>query len=190
MKKILIFASGTGTNAEAILNHFENRKDLKVNAILSNNKNAKVLTMAKNRGVKPICFTREEFYQTTSILDYMKEVNPDLIVLAGFLWIIPQNIIEAFPQKIINIHPSLLPKYGGKGMYGDRVHRAVLENNEFETGISIHYVNEHYDEGELIAQFKTKLDSDDKLPEVIKKIRMLEHSNYPKVIENLLFSTQ
>lgn len=186
MKNIIILASGTGSNAEVITHYFKDRKDVKVSCIMSNNPKARVLEMAEKNGVKNLHFNRNDFYETDKILDYIKELQPDLIVLAGFLWIIPPKMIEAFPNRIINIHPSLLPKYGGKGMYGDNVHKAVLENGEKETGITIHYVNPYYDEGQIITQFKTQLDPEDELEEVLAKIRKLEHGNYAKVIDQLL----
>ena len=186
MKKIIILASGTGSNAEAILNYFENNNQIKVSHILSNNPKAKVLQMAKKRNVENFSFDRKDLYESDKIYDFFKETNPDLIILAGFLWIVPEKIIRAFPDKIINIHPSLLPKYGGKGMYGNNVHHAVLTNREKETGITIHYVNEKYDEGKIIANFKTPINPEEDLNTLLIKIRKLEHQNYPKVIEQLL----
>lgn len=185
-KKLVILASGTGSNAEKIISYFKNRSDIKVCAVLSNNKNAKVLPMAESHGIPTVAFDREAFYHSEQVLDQLKTISPDLIVLAGFLWMIPENMLQAFPDKIINIHPALLPKFGGKGMYGNRVHRAVLAAGEKETGISIHYVNAHYDDGKLIAQFKTTLSADDDLDSVLVKIRQLEHGNYARVIDNLL----
>lgn len=187
MKKIIILASGTGSNAEAILNYFEHRDDVKVTHILSNNPKAKVLEMASKRGVENHAFNRADLYESSKIFDLIQENKPDLIVLAGFLWIIPEELIRHFPDKIINIHPALLPKYGGKGMYGDNVHRAVLAQQEKETGITIHYVNEKYDEGKIIAQFTTALTEEDTMDSLLQKIRKLEHGNYPKIIDQLLF---
>lgn len=181
-------ASGTGSNAEAIIDYFKDNEEVKITHVLSNNPKARVLQMAKEKSIKSMDFGRKEFYQTDNMLQFLEENDPDLIVLAGFLWIIPEKIVRAFPNKIINIHPSLLPKYGGKGMYGEKVHLAVLANKEKETGISIHYVNEFYDEGRLIAQFKTPIEPEDDLNSVLAKIRKLEHQNYPKVIEQLLFA--
>ncbi len=187
MKKIIILASGTGSNAEAILNYFKDNNQVKVSHIISNNPKAKVLQMAEKRNVENFYFNRKDLYESDKIYDFFKENNPDLIILAGFLWIIPEKIIRDFPDKIINIHPSLLPKYGGKGMYGNNVHHAVLANKEKETGITIHYVNEKYDEGKIIANFKTPLNPEEGLNALLMKIRKLEHENYPKVIEQLLF---
>jgi|SRR5690625_291188 len=187
MKNLIILASGTGSNAKAIIEYFENNEEVKISYVLSNNPQAKVLEMAEEKKVPTLVFGRKELYDTDEIFEFLIEQNPDLIVLAGFLWIIPEKIVEAFPDKIINIHPSLLPKYGGKGMYGQKVHQAVLENKEKETGISIHYVNEKYDEGELIAHFKVSLDAEDDLSTIMKKIQQLEHKNYPEIIEKLLF---
>lgn len=186
-KKIIIFASGTGTNARAILQYFKNSPRVQITHILSNNPGAGVLEIAKEHGVATRTFNRKEFYQSGDILRFLQTAGPDFIILAGFLWIIPKDIITAFPDKIINIHPSLLPRYGGKGMYGDHVHRSVLRNGEKETGISIHYVNPHYDEGQIIAQFKIPLDAKDDLTAVKEKIHRLEHTHYPQVIHTLLF---
>lgn len=184
----MIFASGTGSNAAAILSYFKGRADVKVTRILSNNPKAGVLQIAKDYGVSTYCFDRKEFYQTEEVLQKVKENKPDLIVLAGFMWKVPENFITAFPDKIINLHPSLLPKYGGKGMYGDRVHKAVLKNKESQTGISIHFVNAFYDEGKLIAQYPFDLTPDDNLESVLQQIKKLEHTHLPQVIDQLLSS--
>ncbi len=186
LKKVVIFASGTGSNAEKIIDYFSDNERVEIKMVLSNNPKAPVLKMAKKKGVNTFYFSRKALYDSKEVLAKLQKINPDLVVLAGFMWIIPQNIIRAFPKSIINIHPSLLPKYGGKGMYGNHVHRAVLAHQETETGISIHYVNEHYDEGELIAQFKVKLDKEDDLAQLVQKIKHLEHRNYAPVIEKLL----
>lgn len=185
MKNILLFASGSGTNAENIILHFNKTNTAKVVAVFSNNPNAKVLERAKNLNVEQFVFSREEL-SSEIVLNKVNEFKPDLIVLAGFLWKFPQNIIEAYPNKIINIHPALLPKYGGKGMYGMNVHRAILENKEPETGITIHYIDEHYDEGDIIFQKSVSV-TDCKSPEEIaEKIGVLEHEHFPQIIEKLL----
>src|SRR5690625_510155 len=188
MKNLIILASGTGSNAKAIIEYFENNEEVKISYVLSNNPQAKVLEMAEEKKVPTLVFGRKELYDTDEIFEFLIEQNPDLIVLAGFLWIIPEKIVRAFPNKIVNIHPALLPKYGGKGMYGEKVHLAVLANQEKETGISIHYVNEFYDEGRLIAQFKTPIAPEDDLKSILAKIKKLEHQYYPKVIDQLLFA--
>jgi len=186
MKRIVIFASGSGTNAENIIKHFQNSGLAKVIQVLSNKKDAKVLEKAEALGVVNSSFEKRELIAETTIYDLMRELNPDLIVLAGFLLKFPENIIKAFPNKIINVHPALLPKYGGKGMYGSNVHKAVVANNEIESGITIHYVNEHYDEGNIIFQASTKVNMDDTFEDVAAKIHILEQKHFPLVIEQLL----
>lgn len=187
MYKIVIFASGTGSNARAIMNFFKNNKRVEISCILTNNPKAGVLKIAENEQIPARVFNREIFYKSDEILDFLQEINPDLIVLAGFMWLLPQNLVQYFEGKIINIHPALLPKYGGKGMYGNNVHKAVLENKERETGITIHYVNEKYDEGKIIAQHKLLVTPDETMDSLVEKIHRLEHENYPKVIQQLLF---
>jgi len=186
MKRIVIFASGSGTNAENIIKHFQSSGLAKVIQVLSNKKDAKVLEKADALGVVNSSFEKNELLAETTIYDLMLELKPDLIVLAGFLLKFPENIIAAFPNKIINVHPALLPKYGGKGMYGSNVHKAVVSNKEKESGITIHYVNEHYDEGNIIFQANTKVDKDDTFEDVAAKIHVLEQKHFPLVIEQLL----
>ncbi len=185
MKKIVIFASGSGSNAENIIRYFQNKKTATVVKVLSNNKNAKVLVRAKKLAVNTSVFTRSDFLDTDTVLNVLKK-EADLIVLAGFLWKVPQKIIKAFPNKIINIHPALLPKYGGKGMFGMHVHNAVVKNKEKESGITIHYVNENYDEGATIFQKKIEVLVCDTAEDVAKKIYTLEHKNFPRVIEKII----
>ncbi|MGJ1369245.1 phosphoribosylglycinamide formyltransferase [Sphingobacterium spiritivorum] len=185
-KRIAIFASGSGSNAQKIMEHFKYSDTAEVALILSNNPESYLLQRADNFEIPSHVFDRHDFFQTDDIVKLLKNLNIDLIVLAGFLWLVPENLLKAFPNKIINIHPALLPKFGGKGMYGDRVHKAILEAKESEHGITIHFVNEHFDEGEVIYQAKFKVESGDTL-EIIKfKGQQLEHLHYPKVIENLL----
>ena len=185
MKKILLFASGTGSNVENIIHHFKNHQDIIVVGVLTNNPNAQVIDKAKNHNVPTLIFNREQLTDGF-VFDKIAELKPDLIVLAGFLWKMPEAIVKAYPNKIINVHPALLPKYGGKGMYGIKVHQTVLENKEKETGITIHYVNEHYDEGEFIFQQKVAIE-DCKTPEdVANKIHELEHKHFPIIIEKIL----
>ncbi|MGJ1266426.1 phosphoribosylglycinamide formyltransferase [Sphingobacterium spiritivorum] len=185
-KRIAIFASGSGSNAQKIMEHFKYSDTAEVALILSNNSESYVLQRADNFEIPSHVFDRHDFFQTDDIVKLLKNLNIDLIVLAGFLWLVPENLLKAFPNKIINIHPALLPKFGGKGMYGDRVHKAILEAKESEHGITIHFVNEHFDEGEVIYQARFKVESGDTL-EIIKfKGQQLEHLHYPKVIENLL----
>ena len=185
MKKIVLFASGSGTNAENIILYFNQKLTAKVVSVFCNNPNAKVLDRAKNLNVPTVVFSKEEL-NIGFVLNKLEKYKPDLIVLAGFLWQFPASIIEKYPNSIINIHPALLPKYGGKGMYGMKVHAAVLEKNEPETGITIHYVNEHYDEGNIIFQQSVKIDDCKTPEEIAAKIHELEHKHFPMVIEEIL----
>lgn len=185
MKKIVVFASGSGTNAENIIGYFNKKKSAAVVAVFSNNENAKVLERAKKWNVPAVVFSKEEF-TTPFVLQKLQSFEPDLIVLAGFLLKFPQNIINAFPNQIINIHPALLPKYGGKGMYGMKVHQSVLENKELETGISIHFVNEHYDEGNIIVQKTISIANCETAEAIAEKIHELEQQFFPEIIERLL----
>ncbi len=186
MKKIAIFASGSGTNAENIAKYFQNNKNVEIKLILSNKKQAKVLDRAKNLKIESVVFTKDDFYNTNKILDLVISYKIDFIVLAGFLLLVPQNLIDAFDKKIINIHPALLPKYGGKGMYGDNVHKAVVENKETESGITIHYVNEKYDSGAIIFQAKCKVAETDTYKDVAEKVHLLEYKHFPSVIEKVV----
>ena len=186
MKRIVIFASGSGTNAENIIRCFQESDLAKVTLILSNKKEAKVLDRAKNLNVPFSSFTKDDLSGSNKILELLIKEGPDLIVLAGFLLKFPTSILSQFPNKVINIHPALLPKYGGKGMYGARVHEAVLENNESETGITIHYVNENYDEGAIIFQEEIGLSNNETPSSVAAKIHELEYEFFPKVIEEIL----
>jgi phosphoribosylglycinamide formyltransferase-1 len=188
MKKILIFASGSGTNAQNIIEYFNKSVEIKVSSVFSNKKDAKVLEKAQKLGVDTVVFTRDDLYNNNRVIKLIEKEHPDLIVLAGFLWLIPPSLINSYRDKIINIHPALLPKYGGKGMYGMNVHRAVLENNEMESGITIHYVNKNYDEGDIIFQARCPVESTD-TPEVLaRRIHTLEHQYFPEIIEKVLDS--
>ena len=189
MKRIVIFASGSGSNAENITTYFKEHANVTVTYIITNNSKAKVLERASLLGIESFVFNRAEFNDESKLLSFLKK-EADLIVLAGFLWKIPDAIINAFPNKIINIHPALLPKYGGKGMYGMNVHKAVVENKEEETGITIHYVNENYDEGAIIFQAKTAVVSSDTPDDVAAKIHELEQANFPKVIHQLILENE
>jgi len=185
-KRIAIFASGSGSNAQKIMEHFKYANDAEVALVLSNNADAYVLQRADNFEIPSHIFDRHEFYQTDDVVNLLKRLEIDLIVLAGFLWLVPDNLLKAFPNKIINIHPALLPKYGGKGMYGDRVHQAVLDAGEEEHGITIHFVNENFDEGEVIYQARFRVEPGDTLEQIKFNGQQLEHLHYPKTIENLL----
>ena len=187
MKRIVIFASGSGSNAENIIKFFHHTKTATVTSVLCNNKQAKVFERCKNLKTKCLHFNKSDFETSDTVLNILKN-EADFIILAGFLWRIPQKIIAAFPDKIINIHPALLPKYGGKGMYGMHVHKAVKENNEKESGITIHYVNVNYDEGAVIYQAKTALNSQDTPETIAEKIHLLEHRYFPKVIEEVILA--
>jgi len=185
-KRIAIFASGSGSNAQKILEYFKDHSSAEISIILSNNPDAYVLQRADNFEIPTHVFDRDEFYHSDNILNLLTNLQIDLVVLAGFLWLIPKNLIHAFPNRIINIHPALLPSYGGKGMYGNHVHQAVLEAKEPESGITIHYVNERFDEGKIIYQAKYKIDPDDTMELIQFKGQQLEHLHYPKVIENII----
>tara|TARA_R110001583_G_scaffold93670_1_gene236679 strand:+ start:711 stop:1283 length:573 start_codon:yes stop_codon:yes gene_type:complete len=189
MKRIVIFASGSGTNAENLITFFHNSDNASVIQVLTNNPHAKVLERAKNLKVSALSFNSIAFTETDDVLNILKSSKPDLIVLAGFLWKFPEHILNEFPNKVINVHPALLPKYGGKGMYGMHVHKAVIENNETETGITIHYVNERYDEGAIIFQAKCEVNKNDSSEAVAAKIHELEMAHFPKVVEKLLSPT-
>ena len=185
-KRIAIFASGSGSNAQKIMEHFKNHNDAEIVIVLTNNPEAYVLQRADNFEIPTHVFGRKEFYETNKVVDLLKKLETDLIVLAGFLWLVPDNLLKAFPNKVINIHPALLPKYGGKGMYGDRVHRTIIENKEEESGITIHFVNENFDEGEIIHQSRFRIEEDDDLETIKFKGQQLEHLHYPRVVEQLL----
>ncbi len=186
MKRIIIFASGSGSNAENIIKYFQERKNAEITHVFSNNLRAKVLKRAHDLNVKALHFDKQSFYDTNEVLNILMDAQPDIIVLAGFLWIFPKKIIDAFPNKVINIHPALLPKYGGKGMYGHHVHEAVVRNKEKESGITIHYVNEHYDEGAIVFQAKTPVAPNYSAEDVAKAIHTLEYKHFPVVIEKVL----
>jgi len=188
MKQIVIFASGSGSNAQRIVEYLSVSGSARVVMIYSNNKDAYVLQRAKELDIPSVVFDKIEFYENNFILNKLVNSRPDLIVLAGFLWKVPEKIIDAFPRQIINIHPALLPKYGGKGMYGDFVHRAVIENREKISGITIHYVNENYDEGAIIIQESCEVDNNDTPESLAAKIHALEHKHYPITIEQILLT--
>ncbi|EDP96895.1 phosphoribosylglycinamide formyltransferase [Kordia algicida OT-1] len=188
MKRIAIFASGSGTNAENIIRYFQERTHASVVQVLTNNQHAKVLDRAKNHKISAFSFNRTALYHSDDVLNLLQSAQVDLIVLAGFLWKFPEHILAAFPNKVINIHPALLPKYGGKGMYGSHVHTAVVANKEKESGITIHFVNENYDEGAIIFQATTNLTETDTPESVAQKIHQLEYKHFPEVIEQILTS--
>lgn len=186
MKRIAIFASGNGTNAETIAGYFRNNNNIRVEMILSNRADAFVLERAKNLEIESGVFSRADLKDPGKLAQNLINKKIDLIVLAGFLWLIPPGLLKAFSRKIINIHPALLPKYGGKNMYGMRVHEAVIEAGEKESGITIHFVDEIYDHGKVIFQAKCSVEPNDTPESLAAKIHELEYKHYPEVIEQLL----
>ena len=186
MKKIAVFASGSGTNAQKIFEKFKDHPSAEVVALYSNKSNAYALERARDFGIDTKTFDREEFYNTEKVLQDLQRKEVDFIVLAGFLWLIPNYLVKAFDRKMVNIHPALLPKFGGKGMYGMKVHEAVINKKEKETGITIHYVNAAYDEGDIILQATCAVLEHDTPESVAKKIHELEYEHLPKVVEKLV----
>ena len=186
IKRIAIFASGSGSNAENIVNYFRNDEEITISLFVSNKKNAFVHERAKKLQIPCHYFSAEQFREAPDVLTLLKEEKIDYIILAGFLLKVPANLLQAFPDRIINIHPALLPKFGGKGMYGDFVHQAVVEAGEKQSGITIHYVNEHYDEGKVIFQITCDLHPEDTPKCVAEKVHALEYEFFPKVIESVI----
>ena len=186
MKKIAVFASGAGSNAAKIIEKFKGHSSVTVSLVVCNKPGAGVLQIAEKNKIPTLLIDKEKFFRGNGYVDELKEKGIDLIVLAGFLWKLPGALIKAYPKKIINIHPALLPKYGGKGMYGQFVHETVLANKEKESGITIHYVDEHYDNGDIIFQAKCEVLENDTPDSLAQRIHKLEHEYYPKVIEDLL----
>lgn len=186
MKNIAVFASGGGTNAEKIFEKFKDHPQARVRLLFSNNTKAGVIARAAKHNIQVCVFDKSIFFHTDDIITTLKEAKIDLIVLAGFLLKVPDNLLKAFPNRIVNIHPALLPKYGGKGMYGKHVHEAVVAAGEKESGISIHYCNEHYDEGKMIRQVSCTISEDDSPEDVAAKVLKLEHQYYPEVVEELV----
>ncbi|MBE9464627.1 phosphoribosylglycinamide formyltransferase [Dyadobacter subterraneus] len=186
MKRIAIFASGSGSNAEKICEYFEDRTDVQVNLILTNNPQAGVIQRARKFHIPVVVFDRKIFYETDRILEILKNNQVDLIVLAGFMMLIPASLLGTYAEKMVNIHPALLPKYGGKGMYGHFVHEAVVANAEKESGITIHFVNENYDEGNIIYQASCEVSETDSPDDVAKKVQVLEHEHFPRIIDEVV----
>jgi phosphoribosylglycinamide formyltransferase 1 len=189
-KKIAIFASGSGTNAENIVRFFKDSPLAEISLIMANRPDAYVLQRAANLAVESYVFNRDDFYNSSKVIDKLNETGIELIVLAGFLWLVPENLIELYSNRIVNIHPALLPKYGGKGMYGMKVHEAVIANAETESGITIHFVNSHYDEGNIISQHKCSIKPGDTPEMLAEKIHGLEYTYYPQVIEKIVEAMQ
>lgn len=188
MKKIAILASGSGTNAENIAAYFLKSDKARVCLIASNNPEAGVIARARRLHIPVLLFDRTSFAKTGQVTDILKKLDIDLVVLAGFMMLIPDDLVKAFDGRMINIHPALLPKFGGKGMYGEFVHEAVVAAGEKETGITIHFVNEHYDEGEIIFQASCPVSPGDTPDDVAAKVHELEYRHYPAVIEKILES--
>ena len=186
MKNIAIFGSGAGTNAEKIIEYFSHHPTIKVALVVSNKHEAGILKVALNNDIPSVVVNRGDFYSTDKLIILMKEKEIDLIVLAGFLWMIPENILKNYPDKLLNIHPALLPEFGGKGMYGMKVHEQVHQSGKLKTGISIHKVNEHYDEGEIVFQTTCDIDSSDTPASIATKVQQLEHHYYPIIIERVM----
>ncbi len=168
------------------MEHFKRSNEIEISLVLTNNAEAYVLQRADNFEIPTHIFDKNEFYKTDEVVDLLKNLEIDFIVLAGFLWLIPKSLIHAYPGRIVNIHPAILPKFGGKGMYGDHVHNAVMAAGEAEGGITIHYVDENYDEGEYIYQARYKIDKNDNLEMVKFKGQQLEHQHYPRIVETLV----
>ena len=186
MIKIAILASGNGTNAQQISEYFANNEKISIECIIYNRKDAYVAERAKKLGIPAVYFGRKDFFENGNVLAYLKEKDIDWVILAGFLWLIPEDILASFPNRIINIHPALLPKYGGKGMYGHHVHEAVVANHEKESGITIHIVDCNYDKGTVLFQAKCQLNEEDTPDTLAEKIHLLEKEYFPKVIEKTI----
>jgi len=186
MKNIAIFASGSGTNAENLIKFFRTGRSGRVCLVLSNNKKAGVIQRAQSHDIETFVFGREQFYESGEVLELLKEKAIDFVVLAGFLWLVPGPLLESYENKVVNIHPALLPKYGGKGMYGRHVHEAVIANGDKESGITIHYVNQKYDDGGIIFQARCRVDPGDTADTLVSRIHLLEYEHFPKVVEKLL----
>lgn len=187
--RLAVFASGNGSNAQRIADHFRPDDTVEISVIYSNKSDAYVLERAQMAGIPAVVINRDQFYQSDEIIDDLRSRKIDWIILAGFLWLIPTNILEQYSGRIINIHPALLPKFGGKGMYGSRVHEAVIQSGEKESGITIHFVNEKYDEGQIIFQSKCAVENSDTAETLAVKIHQLEHLYYPEVIDELIHSS-
>ncbi len=186
MNNIAVFASGSGTNAENLIKYFSGINDMNIKLVLTNNAQAGVLKRAARHGVESYVFSREQFYTTDNVKKKLLVSNVDYVILAGFLWLVPEYLIDLFPGRIINIHPALLPKYGGKGMYGMNVHRAVIENRETESGITIHMVNNEYDKGNIVFQATCAVHTDDTPEKLAERIHVLEYRYFPVTVERLI----
>jgi phosphoribosylglycinamide formyltransferase 1 len=188
--KVAIFASGAGSNAQKLIDYFRKHSQIKIALIVCNKPGAGVLTIAQKENIPSLIIEKEQFFRGNAYVDELKQQNIDFIVLAGFLWKVPVQLVKAYPQRIINIHPALLPNYGGKGMYGRFVHEAVIEAKETESGISIHYVDELYDHGQLIFQARCTIEAGDTPDSLAQKIHALEHEHYPLIVEKVIEELQ
>jgi len=188
VKRLAIFASGNGSNAQRIVEYFSGNKRVEINLILTNNSSAGVLERAAKLSVESAVFNKNEFVENGKVDNLLRDYKIDFVVLAGFLWLIPSFLIKNYPGRIVNIHPALLPKYGGKGMYGSRVHESVIANGEKQSGISIHYVNQKYDEGQIIFQATVDIEEGETVKSLAEKIHDLEYEHFPKIIEKVLKS--
>jgi phosphoribosylglycinamide formyltransferase-1 len=186
MRNIAIFASGSGTNAENLIRFFRTSPYGRVKLVLTNRSDAGIIDRAQALDVESVIFNREQFYQTEEVLDLLVERDIGFVVLAGFLWLVPEYLLQAYQGRVVNIHPALLPKYGGKGMYGRHVHAAVIENHESESGITIHHVNQHYDEGNIVFQARCEVRPDDTPESLAERIHQLEYEHFPRVVAQLL----
>jgi phosphoribosylglycinamide formyltransferase-1 len=186
MKNIAIFASGSGTNAENLIRFFRTNPFGRVRIVLTNRPDAGVILRAQSLEIESVVFTREQFYNSDYVVQLLMERDIDFVVLAGFLWLVPDNLLKSFENKIVNIHPALLPRFGGKGMYGSRVHSEVIKSGETESGITIHYLNQAYDEGDIIFQARCKVDKGDSPETLAGKVHKLEYEHFPVVVEKLL----
>jgi phosphoribosylglycinamide formyltransferase 1 len=189
MKKISIFASGGGSNAQKIYDYFDGNSEVKIDSVICNNPSAKVLDRADVWGCDKFVVTKDRFRNSQELSELLLNRGTDLIVLAGFLWLVPEALLKAFPDKIVNIHPALLPKYGGKGMHGMNVHKAVKNAKEKESGITIHYINEEYDKGDVLFQARCSVEGL-KAEEIAQEVLKLEHKHFPEVIEKILKSNE
>ena len=186
MTRLAILGSGNGTNAQQITEYFTGRTDVEIACIIYNVKDAYIAQRAKNLGIEARYFGRKDFYESTAVLDYLREKQADWVILAGFLWLVPENMLNAYPNRIINIHPALLPSYGGKGMYGHHVHEAVVANHERESGITIHIVDNHYDRGTTLFQAHCEVTPEDTPDTLAAKIHLLEKEHFPRVIDETI----
>ncbi len=183
MTRLAIFASGSGTNAENIITYFQDKPWISVSCVCTNRPDAFVIERARKHQIPVLVFNREDFYQTGKVLNYLEQKRISWIILAGFLWLVPENLVEKYLSRTINIHPALLPRFGGKGMYGDRVHQAVIDSRETQSGITIHYVNPEYDQGSIIFQATCPVNPTDTPETLAARIHELEYQHYPRIIE-------